>query len=85
MAGRQKSHVFRVTGLFTGQSDKDLEASLLETLNNSLTPKEQSQTQVDIIVLPSCYKPDTRPRRESRFSRFDSTRNRQESGSGSKV
>ncbi|KAL3470235.1 hypothetical protein BJX99DRAFT_239841 [Aspergillus californicus] len=59
MAGRPKSHVFRVTGLLKGQSDKNLEASLLETLNNSLTPEEQSQIQADVVILPACYKPDT--------------------------
>jgi hypothetical protein len=32
-----------------------------------------------------CFLFGTRPRRESRLSRFDSTRNRQESGSGSEI
>ncbi|KAL6229353.1 hypothetical protein BDW75DRAFT_103611 [Aspergillus navahoensis] len=59
MASQPKSHVFRVTGLLKGQSDKNLDASLLETLNNSLTPEEQSQIQADVTIVPSCYKPDT--------------------------
>ncbi|KAL4766712.1 hypothetical protein BDW60DRAFT_222065 [Aspergillus nidulans var. acristatus] len=58
MASQPKSHIFRVTGLLKGQSDKNLDASLLETLNNSLTLEEQSQIQADIMIVPSCYKPD---------------------------
>ncbi|KAL4736259.1 hypothetical protein BDV11DRAFT_173082 [Aspergillus similis] len=58
MASQPKSHVIRVTGLPKGQSDKNLAASLLETLNNSLTPEEKSQIQADVTIVPSCYRPD---------------------------
>ncbi|KAL4742399.1 hypothetical protein BDV11DRAFT_167246, partial [Aspergillus similis] len=59
MTSRQKSHVFRVTGLSTDQSDESLENFLLNTLNDELTPEERSHIQPKVTILPSCYEPET--------------------------
>ncbi|KAL3428598.1 hypothetical protein BDV09DRAFT_201434 [Aspergillus tetrazonus] len=60
MTNRQRSHVFRVTGLSADQSDENIEASLRNKLNEELTPEERSRIQAKITIVPSCYEPDTR-------------------------
>ncbi|KAL4745419.1 P-loop containing nucleoside triphosphate hydrolase protein [Aspergillus terricola var. indicus] len=60
MTNRQRSHVFRVTGLSADQSDENIETSLRNTLNEELTPEERSRIQAKITIVPSCYEPDTR-------------------------
>lgn len=47
--------VFRVTGLRTGQSDDELEATLKAFINDNLLEEERSNITVNSAIVPSCY------------------------------
>jgi hypothetical protein len=59
MAGQNKSHVFRVTGLSREQPDGDLKSALQEVLDDNFTHDERLQIKAEITIVPSCYESDT--------------------------
>jgi hypothetical protein len=58
MAAPKKGPVLRVTGLAASQPDDELVAELKAAISDSLTDQEQSQIDVGIAVVPSCYSDD---------------------------
>jgi hypothetical protein len=55
MAATKKGHVLRVTGLAASQPDEELAAELKAVISDNLTYQEQSQIDVGVAVVPSCY------------------------------
>jgi hypothetical protein len=58
MTAPKKGPVLRVTGLAASQPDEELAAELKAVISDSLTDQEQSQIDVGVAVVPSCYSDD---------------------------
>jgi hypothetical protein len=55
MIAPKKGPVLRVTGLAASQPDGELATELKAAISDSLTDQEQSQIDISIAVVPSCY------------------------------